>query len=51
MDDDELLAQIGNLGAAINASQDPALDPQLQGLAGSAAEHAAGQLSTDSKQE
>ncbi|MEU1792504.1 hypothetical protein ABZ553_42815 [Streptomyces sparsogenes] len=47
MDDDELLAQIGDLGAAINASRDENLDPGLQNLAGSAAEAAADQLADE----
>ncbi|MEU5608475.1 hypothetical protein AB0H03_06905 [Streptomyces sparsogenes] len=47
MDDDDLLAQIGNLGAAINASRDPNLDPGLQDMAGSAAEARADQLADE----
>jgi hypothetical protein len=49
VEDDDLLTQIGDLGAAINASRDENLDPDLQALAGGAADTAAEQLANDSK--
>ncbi|MET8831034.1 hypothetical protein ABZX33_34910 [Streptomyces sp. NPDC004608] len=42
--DDDLFGLIGDLGAAVNAAKDPALDPQLQALARQAAERAAAEL-------
>lgn len=48
-DDDDLLSQIGQLGAAINASRDP--DPDLSAMAQHAAEQAAAALTDQHRQE
>ncbi|MER7874810.1 hypothetical protein ABTY63_14805 [Streptomyces solisilvae] len=45
--DDDLLGQIGALGAAIAASKDDDLDPELRALAESAAETAAAHLADE----
>ncbi|MCQ6250937.1 hypothetical protein [Streptomyces malaysiensis] len=45
--DDDFLAEIGDLGAAIAASKDDDLAPELRALAESAAETAAGHLADE----
>ncbi|MFI7315372.1 hypothetical protein [Streptomyces hygroscopicus] len=46
-DDDDLLGQIGDLGAAIAASRDGSIAPELRDMAGSAAEAGAEHLADE----
>lgn len=48
-DDDDLLAQIGQLGAAMNAARDETLDPDVRAAAQHAAEAAAAKLPRDAE--
>ncbi|MFJ5294899.1 hypothetical protein [Streptomyces sp. NPDC088348] len=47
--DEELLQQISQLGAAVNAARDESLDPELRALADHTAQEAAGRLSEENQ--